>query len=63
MGERKPSERLTAAWRPRFIREHDGFMVYIGPWAARFSWSRRGYFVNGSRWFSGWSRWTDEPEF
>ena len=48
--------------RPRVFRERRGFTLVIGPWAARFSWSRSGHFANGSRWFTGWHRWGDDAE-
>jgi len=36
--------------------------VYVGPWGARIVWpSDDGRFLNGSRWWSGWSRWREEP--
>ena len=30
----------------RVFREYKGFQVFVGPWAARFSWSRSGWFAS-----------------
>lgn len=44
------------------FRRHDkhSLFVYVGPWACRVAWDH-GRFSNGSRWFSGWYRWRDDP--
>ena len=46
----------------RFYRDPRGFQVFVGPWAARVSWSRTGCFANGSRWFTGWHRWREDAD-
>lgn len=38
------------------------FFVRIGPYACRYSFSRKGRFGNGSRWSSGWHNWKREAE-
>ena len=49
-----------AGYVARVYREYRGFTFVIGPWAARFSFDRRGWLANGSHWFSGWHRWEDD---
>lgn len=55
--------RLWEWKRPvRVFRDPVGFHIFIGPWAARFSWSRQGHFANGSHYFTGWHRWAEDAE-
>ena len=46
--------------RIRVLRERRGFMLFVGRYAARFSWDGRGRFGNGSRWCSGFHDFTKE---
>jgi hypothetical protein len=57
------ANRLWSWKRPvRIFRDRKGFHAFVGPWVARFSWDRQGYFVNGSHWFSGWHSWAEDAE-
>lgn len=46
----------------RVYRDPVGLHLFVGPWACSVSWSRRGYFANGSHYFTGWHRWAEDAE-
>lgn len=59
MNESRTSQFVGEGVMPALKRDGPrAAMVYVGPWAARLNWSLGARFANGSRWFSGWHRWT-----